>query len=508
SAGSEHPGRFALIDTDGSEASKELLGQALLQDAESQLALREGEALCPRLSREPAAESEETNAPALYPDKTVLITGATGALGVLVARHLVEEHGARHLLLVSRSGKEAKGAEELEAELTALGAEVSFAACDVSDRKQLEALIDQIPSEYPLDAVIHAAGVLADATIDSITDEQIKHVFSPKAKAAWNLHELTKDRVLSTFVLFSSAAGIFGSPGQGTYAAANSFLDALAQQRQGEGLPATSIAWGLWGTASAMTDTLSEADLARLQRTGVGALSEEQGLGLFDDALSSKQPLAVALDLHPQGLRSMAQAGALPAILSGLVRVPAKRAASTGSLAAKLSNLSEVEREAVALDLVRGEVAAVLGHGSAADIDPTRAFQDLGFDSLAAVELRNRLSLATGLELPATLVFDYPTSAAISGFLLSQVGEADKANVESEFAQMEQALTAMPADDPVRVAIAARLRTLLTSLESKAEPDSRARTKETLETASDDELLRFIDEQVESVPEGEPTASD
>ena len=169
--------------------------------------------------------------------------------------------------------------------------------------------------------------MLADATIESITEEQIEHVFSPKAKAAWNLHKLTKDRELSTFVLFSSAAGVFGGPGQGAYAAANSFLDALAQKRQGEGLPATSIAWGLWATASAMTEALSEADIARMRRTGIGALSNEQGLALFDAALGVQAPLAVALDLHPQGLRSMAQAGALPAILSGLVRGPVQRVA-------------------------------------------------------------------------------------------------------------------------------------------------------------------------------------
>ena len=326
SAASEHPGRFALIDTDGSEASKELLGQALIQDAEPQLALREGQALCPRLSREVAAAPEETKAPALDPAKTVLITGATGVLGALIARHLVEEHGARHLLLASRSGPDAKGAKELEAELTELGAEVTIAACDVSDREQLRALIDRIPEEHPLDAVVHAAGVLADATIESITEEQIEQVFAPKAKAAWNLHELTKDRELSTFVLFSSVAGVLGGPGQGAYAAANSFLDALAQIRQSEGLAATSIAWGLWATASTMTEALSETDLARMRRTGIGALSDGQGMELFDTALGSEQPLAVALDLHPQGLRSMAQAGALPAILSGLVRVPVRRA--------------------------------------------------------------------------------------------------------------------------------------------------------------------------------------
>ncbi|HEY8810315.1 MAG TPA: type I polyketide synthase, partial [Solirubrobacterales bacterium] len=443
---------FALIDTDGSEASKELLGQALLQDAESQLALREGEALCPRLSREPAAEPEEPKAPAFDPDKTILITGATGGLGALIARHLVEEHGARRLLLVSRSGPAAKGAGELETQLTELGAEVTIAACDVSDREALGTLIDSIPTEHRLDTVIHAAGVLADATIESISAEQIEHVFSPKATAAWNLHKLTKDRELSSFLVFSSAAGIFGSPGQGTYAAANSFLDSLAEQRQSEGLPATSIAWGLWATASAMTDALSEADLVRMRRTGIGALSSEQGLALFDAALSSEQPLAVALDLHPQGLRSMAQAGALPAILSGLVRVPLRRrTAASAALLQRLAALGGEEQAQAVGELVLAEVAAVLGHDSPADVDPTRAFQDLGFDSLAAVELRNRLAAATGMTLQPTLVFDYPTPTALAAHLLSEIttsGSAKQVAVRTTATDEPIAIVGMSARYP------------------------------------------------------------
>ncbi|HEX8689430.1 MAG TPA: SDR family NAD(P)-dependent oxidoreductase, partial [Solirubrobacterales bacterium] len=186
---------------------------------------------------------------ALDPERTVLITGATGGLGALLARHLVNEHGARHLLLVSRSGPEAAGATELRAGLEELGASARIEACDVSDREQLKALIDSIEDEHPLGAVIHAAGALADATIESLTDEQVERVFAPKADAAWHLHELTRDADLSAFVAFSSAAGIVGGAGQGNYAAANLFLDALAHKRRAEGLPAPSIAWGLWETA-------------------------------------------------------------------------------------------------------------------------------------------------------------------------------------------------------------------------------------------------------------------
>ena len=382
----------------------------------------------------------------LDPEKTTLITGGTGGLGALFARHLVQEQGAGHLLLVSRSGPEAAGAGELEAELTELGAKVTIAACDVADQEQLRALIEQIPDEHPLGAIVHAAGVLADATIESIAPEQIERVFAPKAKAAWNLHELSKDRELSSFVLFSSAAGVFGSPGQGTYAAANSFLDALAAERRAEGLPATSIAWGLWGTTSAMTAELGEADLARMRRSGIGALSEEQGLALFDAALGVSAPLTVALDLHPQGLRAMAQAGALPAIMSGLVRVPVRRraAASARVATAPRRALGRGAARRRCAELVSGEVAAVLGHGSAADVDPTKAFQDLGFDSLAAVELRNRLAAATGMTLAPTLVFDYPDSAKLSR---SPACRGDAATAAS----IALAVRATASDEPIAI---------------------------------------------------------
>jgi acyl transferase domain-containing protein/NADPH:quinone reductase-like Zn-dependent oxidoreductase/acyl carrier protein len=382
----------------------------------------------------------------IEPERTVLITGATGALGATVARHLVEEHGARHLLLVSRSGEQAEGAEELGAELEELGAQVGFAACDVSDRAQLEELLGSIPREHPLGAVIHAAGTLDDAAIDSLTAEQIERVFTPKADAASHLHELTRDLELSAFVLFSSAAGTLGAPGQGNYAAANAFLDSLAAQRRTEGLPATSIAWGLWEQRSALTEKLGEADLARMARSGIVPLSDEQGLALFDQALASERPEALALGLERAGLRAQAQAGVLPPILSGLVRAPSQRRRQSGSLVAKLASTPEAEREEVVLALVRAEVAAVLGHGSPDAIEPERSFKDLGFDSLAAVELRNRLKAATGLPLPPTIVFDYPNSTALAEHLLASVapsgGEAGAS--ESGEGEIRELLASIP----------------------------------------------------------------
>ncbi len=354
------------------------------------------------------------------PERTVLITGATGALGALVARHLVERHDARHLLLVSRSGSEADGAEELQAELEQLGAEATIAACDVSDRGTLGELLASIPSEHPLGAVVHCAGALADGTIESQGEEQIERAFAPKAEGAWNLHELTAGMDLSAFVLFSSVAGTLGGPGQANYAAANVFLDALAQKRQGEGLAGTSIAWGLWEREGGMGGELGEADLARMRRGGIEALSDEQGLALFDAAIGADRPQALAVPIDTAGLRGLASAGALPPILSGLVRTPRRRSAASGSLATKLAALPEGERESFVLDLVRGEVAAVLAHASAQEVEPERAFQEMGFDSLAAVELRNRLNSATGLGLGATTVFDYPTPQRLAERLLSE----------------------------------------------------------------------------------------
>ncbi len=344
------------------------------------------------------------------PQKTVLVTGGTGGLGALTARHLAEHHGARHLLLISRSGEKAKGARELKSELAELGAKTTIAACDVSDRKALQKLLAKIPDSHPLGAVFHAAGVLADGLLEQMGPGQIERVFAPKAKAAQNLHELSEDTEISAFVMFSSAAGALGAPGQANYAAANAYLDALAHHRSAKGLPATSIAWGLWQRESSMTAELGEADLARMKRAGIEALTDEQGLALLDQALLAERPAPIALRLNPAGLRSQAQAGLLPVLLSGLIRTSTRRKAATGSLATKLATLPEAEREPYVLELVRSEVATVLGHSSPAAIEPAKAFKDLGFDSLAAVELRNRINTATGLRLAATVVFDYPNS--------------------------------------------------------------------------------------------------
>ncbi|KPI21988.1 6-deoxyerythronolide-B synthase, (Acyl-carrier-protein) S-acetyltransferase, partial [Actinobacteria bacterium OK074] len=375
----------------------------------------------------------------LDPDGTVLVTGGTGGLGALVARHLVTEHGVRHLLLASRRGLDAPGARELVAEMAELGATADVAAVDVADRDQLAAALHTPPPPHPLTAVIHTAGIVDDGVIGSLTSERLAAVLRPKADAALQLHELTRDMDLAAFVVFSSVAGTFGSAGQANYGAANAFLDAFAATRRAAGLPAVSLAWGAWAPGAGMTADLTEADLRRMARGGMRTLSAEQGLQLLDTAglLTGAAPahraalLPVNLDL--QALR--AHADAVPPLLRGLVRAPARRAAETAGgggaerqdLGATLAGRAPADREQFLVDLVCAQAAATLGHASADEIEPDQAFKELGFDSLTAVELRNRLNAVTKLRLPATLVFDHPTPTALAGQLLTEIAlpEAD-----------------------------------------------------------------------------------
>ncbi|MFI9052900.1 SDR family NAD(P)-dependent oxidoreductase, partial [Streptomyces sp. NPDC053427] len=415
-AQSEHPDRIVLVDLDDTETSREALASLPLH--EPQLALREGQPLVPRLTK---ADQPETPALPAQFNGTVLITGGTGTLGALTARHLADHHGAQHLLLVSRSGPDAPGAPELEAELTAHGADVTITACDTSDRQALADLLDTIPAEHPLTAVIHTAGALDDATITTLTPEQVDTALRPKADAAWHLHELTRHHDLTAFVLYSSVAGALGNAGQAGYAAANTFLDALATHRHTQGLPATSLAWGHWAQTSGLTSHLTDGDLARMNRTGIMPLPTQDALTLLDNALTDGRPALIPVRLNRPALRSHALAGTLPAILTGLVprhlRQSSKRATGSTELRARLARLSETEGYKSLLDLVRTHVATVLSHSSPEAVDADRAFQDLGFDSLTAVELRNRLTAATGLRLSATLVFDHPTPAALARHL-------------------------------------------------------------------------------------------
>ncbi|MGV9317256.1 SDR family NAD(P)-dependent oxidoreductase, partial [Streptomyces sp. NPDC003691] len=436
SAQSEEPGRFTVVETVDSPSPELLAG--VLASGEPHVAVRDGKVFARRLARVPvtvapeAHESAESGDHAEPPAETaaafgredvVLVTGANGALGGLVARHLFFGHGVRRLVLASRRGEADPVAVDLWTELTEVGADVTVVACDVADRAALAAVLDGIDG---LTGVVHTAGVLDDGVLSSLTPERISAVLRPKVDAAWHLHELTAGLGLRHFVLFSSAAGVFGNAGQGNYAAANAYLDALAEHRRSEGLPALSLAWGQW--ASGMTG-----------RNTSGALTPDEGLALFDTAHGLTAPVLVPIRLD------LAPGGPVPPLLRGLVRGPVRRSVRTGTPEAAhgLARLPAADRSRALLETVRSEVAAVLGYAGTEEVDPERAFGDLGFDSLTALELRNRLNAATGLKLPATLIFDYPTALVLADHLLEQLfGGAERA---------AETVVAADADEPIAI---------------------------------------------------------
>ncbi|MEU8825805.1 type I polyketide synthase [Streptomyces sp. NPDC048636] len=406
SAQAENPGRILLVD---SEEPVDAVLPAVIDGDEPQVAVRGDRVLARRVRR---ADATAAKAAPIDPAGTVLITGGTGALGSVVARHLVAVHGVRSLVLAGRRGPDADRAADLEAELTALGVKVRIAACDVADRDQLATLLASVPADAPLTAVVHMAAVLDDGVTTAMTPERLDTVFRPKIDAAVNLHELTRDLNLTAFVLFSSGAGVFGNPGQGNYAAANSYLDALALRRRAEGLPAVSMAWGLWTQTDGMTADLSDVDRNRLSRGGAVGLSPEEGLALFDVALRLDEPVVLPMRLDFAALTDRAAAGQVAPVLRGLVRRPRRAAGAevdTEAFAARLAAATDPEQDEILLELVRAEAAQVLGHASPTALDPELVFTDIGFDSLTAVELRDRLAARTGLRLPATFVFDHPT---------------------------------------------------------------------------------------------------
>ncbi|OIK05263.1 type I polyketide synthase [Streptomyces monashensis] len=362
---------------------------------------------------------------------TVLVTGGTGGVGSLVARHLVAEHGVRSLLLASRRGAAAEGAAELVADLEGAGAAVRVVQCDVADRAAVADLFADLPGRYPLTAVVHAAGVLADGTVESLTAQSLGHVLSAKAGGALHLHELTRRHTLSAFIQFSALAGTLGTAGQANYAAANAFLDGLAAQRRASGLVGTSLAWGWWEQSSGMTGELDRADLSRLRRTGLAAMPTPEALALFDAACALDKPVLVPARVDVAALRNRT-GDELPPLLRELVDGGRPRRDRTGTahdggspgLSARLAGLSADEAAAVVLDWVRDQVALVLGHPSGAVVDADQAFTQLGFDSLTSVELCNRLAAATGLRLPTTLVFSYPTPRELGEHLAGRLTPA------------------------------------------------------------------------------------
>ncbi|WP_234371151.1 type I polyketide synthase [Streptomyces sp. XY431] len=504
SAQAENPGRILLIDVD--TWSEEAFALAV-GSGEPQVAVRDRQVLVPRLTRSApsAADPDASDARtvpvtprALDPEGTVLVTGANGTLGQLVARHLVTEHGVRHLLLLSRSGGTAPQ------DLLDTGARIDFVACDVADRDQLAAALATVPAEHPLTAVVHTAGVLDDGVLEALTPERLDTVLRPKADAAHALHDLTAEAELAAFVLFSSAAGVLGSAGQANYAAANAYLDAFARTRHADGLPTTSLAWGLWAQASGMTAGLAAADLGRIARTGLRPTSTEEGLAAFDRALLGTRPVVVPVAVDPAAL----DADSAPPLLRDLVPAPRRRAAAAGvtavaeeSLADRLGGLSPEQRRELVLGLVLADVAHVLGYGNAHGVSPEGAFRDLGFDSLTAVELRNRINDRTGLKLGVTAVFDHPSPRELADHLLDRLapapaeaadaGEPDYERVLADLARIRTHLAALDLTGAQRTTLTETLRDLSEPW-SGGPSETAAEAPAGLASASAAEVLDFV----------------
>nr|WP_229687501.1 type I polyketide synthase [Micromonospora parathelypteridis] len=478
SAESESPGRFVLLDVGDVPVTDELVAGGV-GVGEPELRLREGVWQARRLVRA-VGGGVSVGVPAAG---TVLVTGGTGALGGLLARHLVVGHGVRSLVLTSRRGLGAAGALGLVAELEGLGAVVRVAACDVGDRAAVAGLVGGIGD---LVGVVHAAGVLDDGLVGSLSPERVDRVFGPKVDAAWYLHELTAGRDLEMFVAFSSAAGVVGNVGQGSYAAANSFLDELIRQRNAAGLVGTSLAWGLWDQAGMGAGV-----------DGVPGLSEAEGLALFDGGWAQGGVL-VPMRLDLPALRA---GGDVPPLFRSLVRGRTRRTAQQGNDAAdwsrRLAPMTPEERHETMLRLVRTAAAGVLGYAGPEAVGPTVAFKELGFDSLTAVELRNQLSASTGLRLPATLVFDQPNPTELADYLIpALLGGAAGPDVDTEIDALEALLDAVDVDSGQRSRITTRLQTLLTRWadQGRAEPagDGETTVSDHLEQATDEEIFQFI----------------
>nr|AUO16398.1 polyketide synthase [Streptomyces sp. IMB7-145] len=515
SAQSENPDRFVLADLDDQDGSRRILPAALTTD-EPQIVVRKGTVLAGRLARVAARGDEPEQDTATTgitwdPQGTVLITGAASGLGGLVARHLVGEHGVRNLVLASRRGLAADGAAELRTELADLGAHATVAACDTADRDALAGLLASLPDEHPLTAVVHTAGVLDDGVVEALTPERVDRVLRPKVDAVLNLHELTAGLDLSAFVLFSSLSGTLGGPGQANYAAANAFLDAFAYRRRAEGLPAQSLAWGLWEERSGMTGKLDEANRRRIARDGVVPMASEEALALFDTSCGIDAATLVPARLDASAWR--AQDGPIPALLRGIIRTTARRGparTSTGGsgsgsaeLRRRIGSLDPAARQQALLELVTEHAAMALGHDNPRMIAPDRGFLDLGFDSLTAVGLRNQLGTVTGLRLPATLLFDYTTSRALAGYLAEELvdGEADGSlvlPVLSELEKLESSFAEVVADEAARERLTARLQQVLAKLGAQQTQTTNGgvAAADRFESATDDEIFDFLDEEL------------
>jgi acyl carrier protein len=506
SAQSENPDRLVLVDlpAEGSIGASGELGVLVTAggSGEPELAIRARAGYGRRLTR-PATVLVSPGPAGPRGAGTVLVTGGTGMLGGLVAGHLADTGRARDVVLASRSGPAAAGAAALAASLAGRGTGVQVTACDAADRSALAALLARVRDEDPLSMVVHTAGVVDDGVIGSLTPERVDAVMRPKADAAWHLHELTRDAGLEAFVLFSSAAATFGGAGQGNYAAGNAFLDGLASYRRAAGLPATSLAWGLWAGASAISGHLSQADRARMARSGLGALTAEEGLALFDVALAAD--VALMLPMHVEGavLTGEADLGQVPALLPGLVRASARPAldadhadSAAAALKKRLAGASQADQNAIVLNLIIPHVAAVLGYSSPGLIKAKREFHELGFDSLTAIELRNQLTAVTGLRLSATMTFDYPTPAILADYLRREItrdGASTATLALEEIGKLEKLVQNVASDDEARANLTIRVRTLLSVLDGGQD---MAAGDDDLEIATAENIFELLDQEL------------
>nr|WP_244184316.1 type I polyketide synthase [Streptomyces cellostaticus] len=514
-AQTENPGRFTLVDTDDQPGSWACV-PAAAETGEAQLKIRAGLVTIPQLAHAHGASAGRgsldgtQDVPALGTG-TVLITGGTGGLGAMLARHLVERHGVRRLVLTSRRGQAAPAAAGLREELTEAGAQVEVVACDVTSRDSVAGLIAAVPSEHPLTAVIHCAGVLDDGVVQALTEDRVAAVLAPKVRGAWYLHELTRHLDLSAFVLFSSVASVLGTAGQANYAAANAFLNGLAEARRAAGLPAGSLCWGLWAERSEMVADIGEADVVRLQRQGVLPMSSREGLALFDAAISRDEPVLVPARLDLSALHAPHAAPMASPLLRGLTRTSAgpggseSRESTDIGLAQQLRSLRPADAEAMVLGAVRAQTAIVLGHADIRRIGPTATFKELGIDSLTALELRNKLAAVTGVKLPATLVFDHPNPSALAQFLNASVTPGSTAGPESPAdhlakeieglgARLEDAFLELAQEE--QATISTLLGELQGRVRSMASAGSSVGIVDQISSASAGELLSLLDKEL------------
>ncbi|MDT3399694.1 type I polyketide synthase, partial [Streptomyces sp. B1866] len=494
SAQAEHPDRITLVDLDGHPASLAALPDYAL-GPEPEIAVRAGDGRAPRLAR-----AEGPAGTGSLGTGTVLITGGTGTLGGLLARHLVRTHGVTRLLLAGRRGPEADGADRLRAELTGLGAQVDIVAADLADRRSVAALLSAVDVGHPLSAVVHAAGVLDDGVLGTRSARWLDSVLGPKADGAWHLHELTAEMPLAAFVLFSSAASVLGAAGQANYAAANGFLDALAAHRVARGLPGLSLAWGLWAHRSELTRRVGSPSRAT---AAVGALSTAEALAAFDAALRAGEPLAVPIRLDPAPAASAPSAADVPAMLRGLVPVRRRTVTGTrpgetaddGQVARQLAGLPPEERLRRVQQVVLDAAAAVLGHDSRDAVPLTRGFLELGFDSLTGVRLRNLLSRRLELRLPATAVFDHPSPADLAAHLAARLADTVDPTAQAlrQLETLRRGVSGAATEGLDRALVAQRLTALLDELRQPGEP---AASGDDLESATADEIYAYIDNEL------------